>query len=400
MRPAAGACYNARVLPETVYLDFAATTPVDRRVFDRMAPYFEGAFGNPSSIHRWGQQAEAALEEARATVASVLGCAPEEILFTSGGSESDNLALRGAAFAERGRRGAGHILTTPVEHDAVLRTAEQLERLHGFVLELLPVDDHGRVSAEDLAQRIRPDTAVVSVIYANNEIGTINPIAELAAVCRARGVPFHTDAVQAASQLPIHVSKLGVDLMSLGAHKFYGPKGVGALYVRQGTHLVPAQTGGSHERGLRAGTPNVPLIVGLAAALKIVDEEREAHNGRFTRHRDRILTEVVGAVPLARTTGHPTERLPNHASFVFHQVDGNQLLAALDLAGYAVSSGSACKTGDPEPSQVLLALGLPPSWALGSLRVTVGRTTSEPAVDGFLAALPPIVDRLRRAPRS
>jgi len=400
MRLPAGACYNARVRPESVYLDFAATTPVDRRVLDRMAPYFEDTFGNPSSIHGWGQQAEAALEEARATVASVLGCAPEEVLFTSGGSESDNLALRGTAFAERERRGAAHILTSPVEHDAVLRTAEQLERVHGFVLELLPVDGHGRVSAEDLAQRIRPDTAVVSVIYANNEIGTINPIAELAAVCRARGVPFHTDAVQAGSQLPLHVDKLGVDLMSLGAHKFYGPKGVGALYVRRGTRLLPAQTGGSHERGLRAGTPNVPLIMGLAAALEIVDEEREAHNGRFARHRDQILTEVVRTVPLARTTGHPTERLPNHASFVLHQVDGNQLLAALDLAGYAVSSGSACKTGDPEPSQVLLALGLSPAWALGSLRVTVGRTTSEAGVDGFLTALPPIVDRLRRAERS
>ncbi|MGH2606310.1 MAG: cysteine desulfurase family protein [Anaerolineales bacterium] len=383
--------------PESVYLDFAATTPVDRRVLDRMTPYFEDAFGNPSSIHGWGQQAEAALEEARATVASVLGSAPEEVLFTSGGSESDNLALRGAAFAERERRGATHILTTPVEHDAVLRTAEQLERVHGFVLEVLPVDGHGRVSPEELAQRIRPDTAVVSVIYANNEIGTINPIADLAAVCRARGVPFHTDAVQAGSQLPVHVGKLGVDLMSLGAHKFYGPKGVGVLYVRRGTRLVPAQTGGSHERGLRAGTPNVPLIIGLAAALEIVDEEREAHNGRFARHRNRILTEVIDTVPQARATGHPTERLPNHASFVFHELDGNQLLAALDLAGYAVSSGSACKTGDPEPSQVLLALGLPPAWALGSLRVTVGRDTSEAAVDGFLKALPPIVDRLRRA---
>lgn len=362
-----------------------------------MAPYFESAYGNPSSVHGWGQQAEAALEEARASIASVLGCAPDEVIFTSGGSESDNLALRGAAFAERERRGAGHILTCPVEHDAVLRTAEQLGRIHGFALELLPVDGHGRVSAEDLAQRIRPDTAVVSVIYANNEIGTINPIAELAAVCRAQGVPFHTDAVQAASQLPIHVGRLGVDLMSLGAHKFYGPKGVGVLYVRRGTHLVPTQTGGAHEAGLRAGTPNVPLIVGLAAALEIVDEEREAHNPRFARHRDRILTEVIRTVPEARTTGHPTERLPNHASFVFHQVDGNQLLAALDLAGYAVSSGSACKTGDPEPSQVLLALGLPSSWAMGSLRVTVGRATSDPAVERFLQALPPIVHRLRQA---
>lgn len=365
-----------------------------------MAPYFAGDYGNPSSTHRWGQQAEAALEEARATVASGLGCSADEVLFTSGGSESDNLALRGVAFAERERRGARHVLTSPVEHDAVLRTAEQLERLHGFELELLPVDGRGRVSPDDLSRRLRPDTAVVSIIYANNEIGTINPIAELAAVCRAHGAPFHTDAVQAASQLPIRVDELGVDLLSLGAHKFYGPKGIGALYVRRGTPLVPAQTGGSHERGLRAGTPNVPLIVGLAAAIEIVDEERQSHNGRFARLRDRILSEVIERIPDSLPTGHPTERLPNHASFVFHDVDGNQLLAALDLAGYAVSSGSACKTGDPKPSQVLLALGLSPSWALGSLRVTVGRPTTEAAVEGFLTALPAAVERLRRASRS
>jgi cysteine desulfurase len=234
------------------------------------------------------------------------------------------------------------------------------------------------------------------VIHANNEIGTLNPIREVASVCRQSGIPFHTDSVQAASQLPVDVGELGVDLLSIGAHKFYGPKGVGALYVRRGIDLVPSQTGGSHEAGRRAGTPNVPLIVGLACALELVASEREGDAARYSTLRDRILHEVA-QIPGTRVTGHPVERLPNHASFVFQGLDGNALLAGLDLSGYAVSSGSACKTGDPSPSEVLLALGLPADWALGSLRVTVGRPTKEEDVHAFLEALPPIVARLRRA---
>jgi len=380
-----------------VYLDHAATTPADPRVLEAMLPYFQETFGNPSSIHRWGQAAEAAVEDARRSVARVLGCSPEEIVFTSCGSESDNLALRGAALAERELRQATHLLTTPVEHPAVLRTARHLAEHAGFELEMIPVDGDGRVDPKTLESRLRSGTALVSVIYANNEIGTINPIRELAAVCRARGIPFHTDAVQAASQLEVEVGELGVDLMSLGAHKFYGPKGAGALYVRQGIGLVPAQTGGSQEHGLRAGTHNVPLIVGMAEALRLTDLERETQAEHFRMLRDRLIAGVLEGIPEARLTGHPTERLPNHASFVFRGLDGNALVAALDMAGYGCSSGSACKTGSPEPSEVLTAIGLPREWALGSLRVTVGRRTTIADIDGLLEVLPGMVARLRKA---
>lgn len=382
-----------------VYLDHAATTPLDERVLESMLPYFHREFGNPSSIHSWGQNAEAAVERARATLAEVLGAAPDEIVLTSCGTESDNLALRGVARAERQRRGAQHLLTTPVEHPAVLRTAQQLAELEGFELELLPVDEYGRVDPEALEQRLRPNTALVSAIYANNEIGSINAIADLARICRSRGVPLHTDAVQAASQLEMRVADLGVDLLSIGAHKFYGPKGIGALYVRQGTPIAPIQTGGGQENGLRAGTLNVPLIVGMAEALRQTAERRPETNAHFERLRDRIIETVLRHVPEARLTGHPTLRLPNHASFVFRSVDGNALLAALDQAGFACSSGSACKAGHPEPSEVLTALGIPPSWALGSLRVTVGRSTTDEDIDAFLEALPAIVPRLREAGR-
>ena len=380
-----------------VYLDHAATTPADPRVLEAMLPYFRESFGNPSSIHRWGQAAEAAVEDARRSVARVLGCSPEEIVFTSCGSESDNLALRGAALAARELRQATHLLTTPVEHPAVLRTARHLAEHAGFELEMIPVDGDGRVDPKTLESRLRSGTALVSVIYANNEIGTINPIRELAAVCRARGIPFHTDAVQAASQLEVQAGELGVDLMSIGAHKFYGPKGVGALYVRQGTGLIPAQTGGSQEHGLRAGTHNVPLIVGIAEALRLTDLERQTQADHFRMLRDRLIAGVLEGISGARLTGHRTERLPNHASFVFRGLDGNALVAALDMAGYGCSSGSACKTGSPEPSEVLTATGLPREWALGSLRVTVGRRTTIADIDGLLEVLPGIVVRLRKA---
>jgi len=324
-----------------------------------------------------------------------MGCAAEEIVFTSCGTESDNLALRGAAFAERARRGATRVLTTPVEHHAVLRTAQQLAELHGFRVELLPVDSDGRTDPDDLRTALRDDVAIVSVIYANNEIGSVNPIHELGAVCRERGVPFHTDAVQAASQLEVKVHDLHVDLMSLGAHKFYGPKGVGVLYVRRGVALLPQQTGGGQEFGLRAGTQNVPLIVGMAEALQLTQEQREHHTRHFQALRDRIIDAVSSTIPDARLTGHRTQRLPNHASFVFEGVDGNALVAALDLGGFACSSGSACKTGDPEPSEVLTALGLSRSWALGSLRVSVGRRTASNEIEEFCHALPDVVARLR-----
>ena len=377
-----------------IYLDHAATTPVDPIVLEAMLPYFGEVFGNPSSIHRWGQKAEAAVEAARSDVAGVLNCMPEEVVFTGCGSESDNLALRGAARAAARIRGARHILTTPVEHHAVLRTAEQLAQ-EGFELELLPVDGCGRVSPKDLESRLRQDTAIVSVIFANNEIGTINPIAELGALCREREIPFHTDAVQAASQLALDLRELPVDLLSIGAHKFYGPKGVGALFIRRGTPLDPSQTGGSQESGLRAGTHNVPLIIGLAKALVLTAASLDEHGGHYRRLRDKLITEIPLRIPDARVTGHPDERLPNHASFVFRDLDGNQLLAALDLQGFGCSSGSACKTGDPEPSDVLTAIGLPREWALGSLRVTVGRSTADDDIQAFLGLLSDVVSLLR-----
>lgn len=390
MRPTG---YNWLAMP--AYLDYAASTPVLPEVLDAMLPWFSAAFGNPASVHRFGQQAEHALETARETIAGLIGAQPREIIFTSGGSESDNLALRGAALAARQARGANHILISPVEHHAVSQTARQLASLHGFELETLPVDEYGRVAPEELARRLRPATALVSIIMANNEIGTLNPIPELAAACRARGIPFHTDAVQGGAHLPLDVRALGADLLSLGAHKFYGPKGVGALYVKSGTPLLPAQTGGGHEFGWRAGTSNVPLIVGMAQAFRIAQENHAAHRARLLPLRERLIGRALADIPDARLTGHPADRLPNHASFAFRGVDGNALLMLLDAAGFACSSGSACKTGMPEPSDVLLALGLPREWALGSLRVTLGRETSAADVERFAGALPQAVAQAR-----
>ena len=378
-----------------IYLDYAATTPVDPRVMEAMLPYFSERFGNPSSIHTFGQQADAALETARDTISQVLHCQSDEIIFTSGGSESDNLALRGVAFAERNKRGANHLLVSAIEHPAVTRTAAQLAKVFGFDLEYLPVDEYGTVHPEEVANRLREDTALVSVMYANNEIGTINPIAEIGALCREHSIPFHTDAVQAAAYLPVDVKALNVALVSLGAHKFYGPKGIGVLYIHKGTSIFPTQTGGEQEFGLRAGTHNTPYIVGLAEALRLAHGERDERHEKLRPMRDRIIGHILEEIPASRLTGHPINRLPNHASFVFEGVDGNALLMLLDVAGFACSSGSACKTGDPEPSGVLLALGLPRNWALGSLRITLGKDTTPVEVDSFLSELPQIVERAR-----
>ncbi len=343
-----------------IYLDYSATTPVDPRVLDAMIPYFTASFGNPSSVHRYGQVAEAAVESARETVASILNCRPDEIIFTSCGSESDNLALRGAAYAMREKTGAKWILASRAEHPAVTKTLKNLEKYEGFQVEWLDVDESGRVTPETVSKAICRDTAVVSVMYANNEIGTINPITEIAEICRANQILFHTDAVQAAAYLPVDVQALGVDMMSLGAHKFYGPKGVGVLYVRKGTPLIPHLTGGGQEFGLRAGTQNVPYIVGFAEALRLANEEREQRVAHVQPLRDQIIGTVLETIPDSRLTGHMASRLPHHASFAFKDVDGNLLLTLLDAAGFACSSGSACKTGNPEPSEVMNAIGLSP----------------------------------------
>lgn len=376
-----------------IYLDYAATTPLDKRVLDAMMPYFRDSFGNPSSIHRLGQKAESAVDEARENVASVLHCRPDEIIFTSCGSESDNFALRGAAMA---RRNSGKwILTARTEHHAVSKTAIQLEKEYGFQLEWLDVNEFGGVTVGALAKAVCNETIMASVMYANNEIGTINPIHDLAEVANANGILFHTDAVQAAAYLDVNIEKLGVDLMSLGGHKFYGPKGVGALYVRKGTALVPHLTGGGQEFSLRAGTHNVPYIVGFAEALWLAAEEREARTAHVRPLRDHIIGTVLETISDSRLTGHPEQRLPNHASFVFKDVDGNLLLQMLDSAGFACSSGSACKTGNPEPSEVITTLGYSHDWALGSLRITLGMDTTADHVESFLKTLPGLIDKAR-----
>lgn len=383
------------IIPPMIYLDYAATTPVDNRVLNAMIPYFRESYGNPSSIHRYGQKAESALDDAREKVADVLHCRPEEIIFTSCGSESDNLALRGAALAGRKKSGLTRILTAKNEHHAVSRTAEQLEKEFGFLLGWLDLDENGAVMPASLGEAIQGGTALVSVMYANNEIGTINPIDKIAETARSRETIFHTDAVQAAAYLDVNVQKLGVDLMSLGGHKFYGPKGVGALYVRKGTALIPHLTGGGQEFGLRAGTQNVPYIVGFAEALRLAAEERDARVAHVKPLRDQIIGRVLEEIPDSKLTGHPENRLPNHASFVFKDVDGNLLLQMLDSAGFACSSGSACKTGNPEPSEVITSLGYSRDWALGSLRITLGVDSTPEHVDLFLKTLLGLVEKAR-----
>jgi len=380
-----------------IYFDYAATTPVDPRVVQAMLPYFTEIFGNPSSVHAYGQKAETALDDARREVAKHINAQPNEIFFTGCGTESDNLALTGAAFAARRERGANRVVISPVEHHAISHTADVLRTVHGFDLETLPVNPYGQVDPEDVAAVVDENTAVVSVVYANNEIGSINPVARIGQICRARGVAFHTDAVQAVAHLPVDVQKDQVDLLSIGAHKFYGPKGVGVLYVRKGTRVMPVQTGGKQEEGLRAGTQNIPYIIGLAEALRLTREEMVERNKKLTTLRDRLIDGVLSAIPRSRLTGHPVERLPNHASFVFEGVDGNTLLMMLDMAGFACSSGSACKVGAPEPSDILLAVGWSKSWAMGSLRVTLGRDSNEADVERFLHELPVIIQRLRES---
>jgi len=378
------------------YLDYSATTPVDSRVLEAMTPYFSASFGNPSSVHRYGQLAEAAIDSARETVARVLNCRPDEIIFTSCGSESDNLAIRGAAYAMREKAGAKWILASRAEHPAITNTLRHLEKHEGFLIEWLDTDEHGFVTSETVSKALCNNTAIVSVMYANNEIGTINPIQELAEICRANNILFHTDAVQAAAYLPVDVQALGVNMMSLGAHKFYGPKGVGALYVRKGTPLVSQQIGGGQEFNLRAGTQNVPYIVGFAEALRLAHAEREQRVTHVKPLRDRIIGHVLETIPNSRLTGDMAARLPHHASFAFKDVDGNLLLTLLDAAGFACSSGSACKTGNPEPSEVMNAIGLAREWGLGSLRVTLGKDTKPENVDSFLNVLPALVEKARK----
>jgi len=376
-----------------IYMDHAATTAVDPKVVEAMLPYFTQIYGNASSIHAWGREAREAIEGARKAVADILGARPQEIIFTSCGTESDNLAIRGVGFASRAK--GNHIITSSIEHHAVSHTCEQLEREFGFEVTYLPVDAYGVVDPGDAARAITDKTILISIMYANNEVGTIEPIAEIGKLARAKGIPFHTDAVQAGGTLDLDVNRLNVDLLSLSAHKFYGPKGVGILYRRQSTPLLPMQTGGGHEGGWRGGTENTPYIVALATALELAQGHRDEENARIAALRDRLIDAVLEAIPKSQLTGHPSKRLPNSATFVFQGVEAESILLKLDMLGVAGSSGSACTTGEAQPSHVLTAMGLPVELCQSSLRLTLGRENTVQDVDYVLSVLPDIVSGLR-----
>ncbi len=376
-----------------IYLDHASTTSLSPEVFREMTPYLTEVFGNPSSIHSFGREAHRALDRARRTVAGLLGAGPQEIYFTSGGSESDNWAVFGTALA-RGERG-GHVITSAVEHHAVLRACQALER-RGFDVTYLPVDSLGRVDPEEVEKALRPDTFLISIMTANNEIGTLQPVREIGEIARSRGIPFHTDAVQAAGAMPLNVDDLRADLLSLSAHKFHGPRGVGVLYVRRGTRIDPLITGGAQERGLRAGTENLAGIVGLSKALEAASEGIPERNARVSALRDLLIRGIREQVPDAVLNGDPVRRLPGNAHFTFPDTDGEALLLRLDLAGIACSGGSACTSGSSEPSHVLEALGQPPALSKGGLRLTLGEENTEEEIREVLRVLPMIVRDLRR----
>jgi cysteine desulfurase len=375
---------------ERVYLDHNATTPLHPAVLAAMLPYLTERFGNPSSIHAFGRQARAGLDEARARVAGLIGARPEEIVFTSGGTEADHLALHGVAAA----RGGGHVVTSAVEHPAVLRSCAALERA-GCAVSYLPVDGEGRVDPDAVARALRPDTILVSVMHANPEVGTVQPIAEIGRRVRARGVTFHVDAVQSFGKLPIKVDELGVDLLSFSGHKIYGPKGIGGLYVRRGTRMQALLPGGAQERRRRAGTENVAGIVGLGRAAELRGEEMTAEADRLAALRERLWAGLRARVHEIRLTGHPVERLPGTCSVAVRHVDAEALVLGLDLEGIAVSSGSACSSGSVEPSHVLAAMGLSADWALGSIRCSLGRGTTAAEVDRTVEAFAALCARLR-----
>ena len=375
---------------KSVYFDHAATTPVDPRVLDEMLPYFTERYGNPSEIHRLGREARTAVEVARARVAAALGASEREIVFTSGGTEGDNLALSG--YLQRFE--PGHFIISAVEHPAVMEVARALNRL-GWAVDFVPVDGDGVVDVEAYERAFRGDTRLASVMFANNVVGTLQPVAELARIAHEHGAVFHTDAVQAVGSLPVNVAELGVDMLTLSAHKLYGPKGIGALYVKRGTRLAPLLHGGGHERRLRSGTENVPGIVGLGAALELAVGEMEVTRPRVEALRDRLAAGVLDAIPEVRYLGHPTMRLPGNVSFTVRYIEGESMLLQLDAHGFMVSSGSACASGSLEPSHVILALGLGAEEAHGSVRLSLGRENTAEEADAFLEVFPPIVEKLR-----
>ena len=375
-----------------IYLDNAATTPTDPEVVKAMLPYFSDIFGNPSSLHTFGQEAKRAIEEARDRIASFISAAPEEIVFTSGGTESDNFALKGAAFARRDK--GDHIITTAIEHHAVLETGHYLEK-QGFRVTYLPVDGFGVVDPEAVKKAITEKTILISVMHANNELGSIQPIAEIGRIAGEREIPFHTDAVQTFGHLPINVDELGVSLLSASAHKLYGPKGVGILYVRKGTKIESFMHGGEQERGRRASTHNVPGIVGLGKAVELAGESLAEERERISQLRDRFIRGILEKIEYTRLNGHPVQRLPNNVNICVQYIEGEAMILRLDMSDIACSSGSACSSASMEPSHVLAAIGLSPEFAHGTLRFSLGKYTTGEDIDRVLEELPVIVEKLR-----
>ena len=379
--------------PRKVYLDNSATTQVDRKVLEAMLPYFSEEYGNPNSLHAWGREARKGVDNARSQVAQLIGAEPKEVIFTGGGSEADNLAIKGAAWALKDK--GKHIITSSIEHHALLDTVKWLGK-NGYDYTVLPVDETGMADPKELEAAIRPDTILTSIMYANNEIGTIEPVAELGEVCRRHGVLFHTDGVQATGHIKIDVKELPIDMMTMAAHKMYGPKGVGALYVRKGIKLIPVIHGGGQEFGVRSGTENTPGLIGFGMAAELAANRLASGEiDNEIRLRDRLIGGLTERIPEITLTGHRTKRLPYHASICVKYVEGEGMLLLMDAAGIGVSSGSACTSGSLEPSYVLLALGLDHPTAHGSVRMTLSKDTNDEDIDYVLEKFPPIVEKLR-----
>ena len=379
-------------MPDNIYFDNAATTRMRDEVLSTMLPYMQNAYGNPSSIYRVAREAKIAIEKAREQVAAVIGAEPNEIYFTGSGTEADNWAILSIALNNKVK--GNHIITTNIEHHAVLHTCEYLEK-NGFEVTYLPVDEDGLIDPKDVEAAIKPETILITIMYANNEIGTIQPIAEIGKIARAKKITFHTDAVQALGHVPINVAEENIDILTLSAHKIYGPKGVGALYVKRGIAIKPLIHGGAQERNRRAGTENVAGIVGLGEAIRLISEEMAEENERITALRNFTIDGILNAVPFSRLNGHREKRLPGNANISFEFIEGESMLLMLDMKGIAASSGSACTSGSLDPSHVLLAIGLPHEKAHGSLRITFGRYNTKEQAEALIEALPPIVQRLR-----
>jgi len=375
-----------------VYMDYAATTPIDPRVVKAMLPYFTKKFGNTMSLHSFGREAKIAVEEARVKVADLMNVSPEEIIFTSSATESNNLALKGIAFANKDK--GKHIITSKIEHECILESCKWLEK-HGFEVTYLPVDNYGFVNPEGVEKAIRKDTILVSIMHANNEIGTIEPIEEIGKICKEKGVYFHTDAAQTFGKIEIDANKLNADLITVSSHKMYGPKGVAALFIRKGVKIEPLLHGGGHEFGLRSSTINVPGIVGFGVACEIAKSEMKKESERLTKLRDYLIKNVL-KIENSHLNGHPTKRLPNNANFWFNFVDGESLIMELDYYGIAASTGSACSTSTLKPSHVLLAIGLKPHEADGSLRLSIGRWTNKKDVNYTIKILPKAIEKIRK----